>query len=81
MASSDIDCAFIALANSERFKDAGLARGRGVVDDVLVYEVRISAFDFGADASAELRELAEREDLILYVDNGEAILRQRPSAS
>jgi hypothetical protein len=74
----DINDVFRSLVEDERFKDAGLARGRGIVDNVLVYEIRITDFEFDAGMLAELQDLADREDLILNVENGNATLRQRP---
>jgi hypothetical protein len=74
----DIDDIFRSLDEDERFKGAGLSRGRGVMEDVLVWEIRISDFDLDAETLDYLNGFAEREGLILNVDNGNVVLSRRP---
>ncbi len=78
MPSRDINEVYFALADDERFKGAIMARGRGIVDDVLVFEIRIEDFEVGPETTAALQEVAERENLTLTLDKGKALLRQRP---
>lgn len=79
MASSRvIHDVFSSLADDERFNGAGLALGRGVVDNAMVYEIRITEFEFDAASLAALEEVSAQEGLALAVDGGTATLRQLP---
>lgn len=78
MASRDIHDVFRQIASDERVKEhQGLALGRGVVDGVFIYEIRVTDFDFDDDAVNALREIADREELSFDSSEGMVVLRQR----